>query len=251
MTGLLVLAGAGIGLLVGSFIGAAAIRLPRGESVVTGRSHCDHCQRRLGMADLMPVLSFLLRRGRCRTCGAAIDPIHLMAELGGAVVGGLAVLAGEGLVEILVSALFGWQLLALALLDARHFWLPLRFVGLLATSAALLPVTAFEEPVARLVLSQIAGGALGFAILAAPAIAYRVLRKREGLGAADPLLLAAIGLWLGPFGVVLTLLLAAAGGLAAALVLHLFGCKVDGQSVLPLGTLMALSAYAVWIVERA
>lgn len=247
MDGPLILGGGGLGLLVGSFIGAAAARLPRDESVVTGRSHCDSCQRPLDVADLVPVGSFLLARGRCRTCGAPIDRQHLLAEVGGAIVGALAVASSQTLGEAAAFALFGWQVLLLVLLDARHFWLPLRLIALLGASAMVLPLLTWVRDGDWLAfgLDRIAGGAFGFALLAAPALLYRRLRGREGMGEADPWLLAAIGLWLGVKGVVFVLLLAAIAGLAAALVLRLAGKRVDGDSALPLGTLMGLSAMAL------
>lgn len=248
-TGSTMLAAGGIGLCIGSFIGAAAMRLPRGEGIVAGRSRCDACGRALTVRDLVPVVSFLLQRGRCRSCGERIDRTHFIAELGGASVGLAAASAGEGWAIIAATALFGWQLLLLALLDARHFWLPLRLIALLAATALMALLADVGGDILPALMTRIAAGALGFALLAAPALAYRALRGRDGLGAADPLLLAAIGLWLGLFGVVLTLLLAALAGLAAAVVLRLSGRSVEGQSALPLGTLMALSAFAVRVLS--
>ena len=61
-----------VALLLGSFINLAADRVPRGESVVTPRSHCRHCGRQLNTIDLLPILGYLLRRGRCATCRAEI-----------------------------------------------------------------------------------------------------------------------------------------------------------------------------------
>lgn len=250
MTGALVIpAGAAIGLLVGSFIGAAAMRLPRGESIMFRRSHCDGCGRVLRPAELVPVVSCIWRKGRCGSCGSRIDRYHVLAELGGAAVAGLALAFSDGWTASVITAIFGWQLLLLALLDGRSFWMPMALIGLLGLSSTLLPVLAFLEggDWASQGLLQMSGGALGFVLLAAPALAYRKLRGREGLGAADPWLLAAIGLWLGPLGVILTVLLAAAAGLAAAAALRLAGRSIDGETALPLGTLMALSGFAVQV----
>ena len=74
------------GLMLGSFINLAADRLPRGESVVTPRSHCRICGRTLNVVDLLPVLGYVLRRGRCATCRASIGPSAPVVE---AVSGGL------------------------------------------------------------------------------------------------------------------------------------------------------------------
>lgn len=248
----LVIAGGLWGLLIGSFIGAVSMRLPRGEGFVSGRSHCDGCQRVLGIRDLVPVLSYLFARGRCRTCNARIDPQHLVAELGGMIVGLSAMAVGSSIGEGAAMAVFGWQLLLLAILDGRHFWLPMPAVALLAATSLFVPILAAlgGEDVVLVLLGQIAGGALGFALLAAPALFYRLVLKREGLGAGDPWLLGAIGLWLGAMGTVLTLLLAAFAGIVLALVLKLAGREVGAKSALPLGMLLALAAYALMVASR-
>ncbi|PHP17757.1 prepilin peptidase, partial [Sphingobium sp. IP1] len=117
------LVGAVAGAIAGSFLATLILRWPQGRGVMRGRSACDGCGRVLGPIDLVPMLSALVQRGRCRTCGAAIDPLHGRVEAGCAIIGALALgfvpdLGGIG------WALLGWLLLTLALLDWRHFWLP-------------------------------------------------------------------------------------------------------------------------------
>jgi len=83
-----------VALLVGSFINLAADRLPRGESVVRPRSHCRSCERQLNLVDLIPVGGWLIRRGRCASCGAAIGVASPVVEAlcGGAMLGALVLL---------------------------------------------------------------------------------------------------------------------------------------------------------------
>lgn len=69
-----------VAMLVGSFINLAADRMPRGESLIQPRSHCRSCGRVLGFTDLIPVLGYLLRRGRCATCGVAIGVASPLLE---------------------------------------------------------------------------------------------------------------------------------------------------------------------------
>jgi leader peptidase (prepilin peptidase)/N-methyltransferase len=76
-----------LGAAIGSFLATILIRWPQGRSVVAGRSACDKCGRILEARDLVPILSWSLARGRCRTCGARIDRRHLAAEAGAAIVG--------------------------------------------------------------------------------------------------------------------------------------------------------------------
>src|SRR5690606_500449 len=85
-----------VGLIVGSFIGLASLRLPQGRDVVRARSRCDGCGRRLGPVDLVPVLSWLASRGRCRTCAAPIPLRYPVIELACAALGLWAALHHQG-----------------------------------------------------------------------------------------------------------------------------------------------------------
>ncbi|WP_225008794.1 prepilin peptidase [Novosphingobium percolationis] len=242
------LAGAGVlGAIVGSFLGATLERLPAGRSVVTGRSACDSCGTALTVIELVPVLSWLVQRGKCRTCGSPIGWWQMAAELGAAGIAMASVLlAPPG--TVLAAMVFGWQLLLLALLDARHLWLPRVLTGALAASGlAVAGARAFALQDGAPLLNALAGGGLGFALLWLVATLYRRTRGREGMGGGDPPLLGAIGLWLGPLGVVHTVLGGSLVGLAAALALFLAGRKLSGDSVLPLGTCLAIAAWPLFL----
>ena len=224
-----------LGALVGSFIGAALVRLPEGRSVLTGRSACNSCGARLGPLELVPLVSFALQRGHCRHCHAAIDPWQTAAEAGGALVGIASVMVAPSDWAMVWAALLGWQLLLLALLDLRHFWLPNPLTALLALSGlghGLWLYCATPD----LLFEVLAGGALGFSGLTVVAITYRALRGREGLGAGDAKLLGAIGLWIGPAGVIATLLGGSLVAIFGAVGLLLVGRKVGAQTALPLGS---------------
>lgn len=249
MSDILVLAvgAAVLGAIVGSFLGAALVRLPAGRSVVAGRSACDHCGTALAVQDLVPLLSFALLRGRCRTCGGAIGWWQLACELGGAGIALAAVLmAPAG--QALAAMALGWQLLLLALLDLRHLWLPRALTAVLAAgglAAAAAATLAWRDPL-PLALAA-AGGGLGWALLALVAFAYARVRGREGLGGGDPPLLSAIGCWLGPAGVLPVVLAGALIGLAAALLLALAGRSIRADTALPLGTCLAAAAWPLFL----
>lgn len=238
-----------LGAIVGSFIGAALVRLPQGESVATGRSRCDGCGRALASRELVPVASFLVQRGRCRHCDTRIDPWQFAAELSGAVVAVAGVLFARDQVFFALGLVLGWQLLLLGLLDLRHLWLPDRLVVLLAASG-LVPAALAGASDIRLLAGPALGAALGFALLWLPARLYRSWRGRDGLGAGDPKLLAAIGVWLGPLGVVETLLGASLIGLAAAGAIALSGRAIGLRSALPFGSCLALAGFAVYLAQN-
>lgn len=245
---LLALFAALAGAAFGSFIGTALERLPADRSILTGRSACDSCAASIAARDMVPLLSWLALRGRCRACQAPIGVWQPGCELAGAVIGVAAVLlAPTGLA--LPAMILGWQLLLLAVIDARHLWLPRSLVGLLAASgAAALGWQCWHTGTLAPLWAGLAGAALGFAMLWSVARGYRLLRGRDGMGGGDPPLLGAIGLWLGPMGVIGTVIGASLIGLAAALLMLLARRLVAADTALPLGSLMAAAAWAIFLV---
>lgn len=235
------LGGAVAGLIAGSFIATLVLRWPAGRGL-GGRSHCEGCARVLGIRDLVPVASYLAVRGHCRACGSEIDRRHLHIEVACAFVGAIALGVAPG-VAGMAGALFGWQLLALAALDFEHFWLPDRLTGLLGLTGLLAAWVTGDPLAARLI-----GGASGFASLFMIAWIYEWLRGRKGMGAGDPKLLGAIGLWLGWRALPFVLVAASAVGLLAVAVAALRGKRIAGNTQLPLGTLMAVAAFPVWML---
>jgi leader peptidase (prepilin peptidase)/N-methyltransferase len=232
-----------LGAAIGSFLATVLIRWPQGRSVVAGRSACDKCGRTLEPRDLVPILSWSLARGRCRTCGARIDRRHLAAEAGAAMVGLIAILA-HPVPLAAVTAILGWWLFLLAALDLEHEWLPDRLTWPLLAAGLAAAWGGFGPPFE----SRLIGAAAGFASLFLIARLYRALRGREGLGGGDPKLFAAIGAWLGWTQLPFVLVGAGLLGLAALLLKRLRGGSVAATDRLPLGTLMALAAWPIWIV---
>ena len=232
-----------LGAAIGSFLATILVRWPQGRSVVAGRSHCDGCGRTLGARDLVPILSWSLARGRCRRCGARIDRRHLAAEVGAAMVGVAAILA-HPMPLAAVTAIFGWWLFLLAALDLEHQWLPDRLTWPLLAAGLAAAWGGFGLPLE----TRLIGAAAGFLSLFAIGTLYRALRGREGLGGGDPKLLAAIGAWLGWPMLPFVLLGAGLIGLAAVALKRIRGERVAATDRLPLGTLMALAAWPIWIV---
>lgn len=237
------LAGLGLGAIVGSFLTVILIRWPQGRSVLGGRSSCDSCGEVLGPAELVPILSYYLQRGRCRRCGAAIDSRHVAVEIAAAAIGLVATVA-HPLPLALATALLGWWLLLIALIDLEHQWLPDKLT---------LPLLPAGWGVAWIGMGpalqdRLIGAAIGYLILWLVAVIYKRLRGWEGLGGGDPKLLAALGAWLGWQQLPIVLLGAGLLGLAAVLSQWVRGEKVTGTDRLPLGTLMAIAGWPIWLM---
>lgn len=230
------------GAILGSFLATLILRWPQGRSVMRGRSACDGCGRTLGARDLIPLVSAMMQRGRCRSCGAAIDPLHGRVEAGCAVIGALALgvmpdLGGVG------WALFGWLLLTLAVLDWRHFWLP----DALTLPLAFLGFTIGLWTTDVSLVDRAIGAALGYGALLAIALGYRAVRGRDGLGLGDAKLSGALGAWTGWQALPFILLIASVTGL---LVMLVTGRAKEAGARVPLGTFLALAAVPAWIIVQ-
>lgn len=235
--------GAVAGAIAGSFLSTLIVRWPQGRGVVRGRSACDGCGRALGARDLVPLLSALFQRGRCRTCGAHIHALHIGMEFGCAVIGGVA---GAFLPDIggVGWALLGWLLLTLAVLDWRHFWLP----DALTLPLAFLGLTIGLWTTDTAMMDRIVGAVAGYGALLAIALGYRFLRGREGLGLGDAKLLGALGAWFGWQALPFILLLSALLGLLVVLVSMVGGERANAATRVPLGTFLAIGAVPGWVV---
>jgi leader peptidase (prepilin peptidase)/N-methyltransferase len=226
--------GAFLGALIGSFLALLTVRLPQDRGVVRGRSCCDRCGVVLGAIDLIPLVSFAVRRGRCRACGGAIDPVHWQIEAAAMLIGGAAFALWTP-AQAAAFALLGWLLLPLAWIDARHYWLPDPLVMALALGGLALG----GQVSGASMVDRLAGAIGGGLSLALVAWLYRVARGREGLGGGDPKLFAALGCWLGWALLPPLLLIASALGLGWAAMLHARGTPLSATARLPLGTLLA------------
>ncbi|MGN6690629.1 MAG: prepilin peptidase [Sphingopyxis sp.] len=238
-----------VGLILGSFIATLVLRWPAGRSVL-GRSQCDGCGRQLGAADLVPLLSALASRGRCRQCNRSIDPFHWRVELGAGLIGMVALTLMPGTAGWL-WALFGWMLLPLALLDARPLWLPDGLNSLLGVTGLVIA----GPMLATSLLDRWVGAVICGLTLAALAAFYRKVRLKDGMGGGDPKLVAAIGAWIGWQALPLMLVLASLGGILWALATQRKRDQPLAERPVPFGLFACVAAWAavpiwLWISSR-
>jgi leader peptidase (prepilin peptidase) / N-methyltransferase len=227
---------------VGSFLGVLVERLPAGRPVVLGRSTCDYCGRTLAVRDLVPIASYLARRGRCACGEARLRAFYPAIELAALAVALSAVAELSGWL-LWASLGLGWVLLTLAAIDLRHLVLP-DLLTLPLIPAGLAIAWALDP---SLLPDHALGAIAGFAAFIAIAIAYRRLRGREGLGMGDAKLLAAAGAWLGWRALPSVVLVAAVVALALALAGALAGGKLAWTSRIAFGPHLALGFWLVWL----
>jgi len=252
------LAVAALGACLGSFLNVVAWRLPREESVVRPGSHCPRCGTPLRWFENVPVLSWLLQRGRCRHCGTAIRLRYPAVEL---LTAGLFVAAAAGspsglgdAAPVVLSLLAGWVLVGLLmpliLIDLDHLWLPepLCRWGVI-TGLVITAIAGFSQGDASgraLLLWHLlaaSAGLLGFEAMSAGA--GRLLGK-PALGLGDAKLAALLGAWLGLTGLGLMVVLAVFGGAAFGVIGLASGRLKRGQPF-PFGPFLAGAGLAVWI----
>ena len=228
----------GLGAVMGSAMNCLAFRLVRGQGWRNGRSACPHCGHTLGGMDLVPLLSFLLLKGKCRYCGAKLSIRYFLAEL----ILGIAYVALVARFEFsldTVSALvLVTCLLALSLVDLDTQIIPDRF--LIISASVRLMQLALEG---RLISGLIPGLVLGGGLLVLSLVMDKVLKK-ESMGGGDVKLLAVLGLYVTLAQGLLLMILACVIGIVMAKVTE----KPDGDGTFPFGPALSLSALVTLLV---
>ena len=250
-----------LGACIGSFLNVVAWRLPRQESMVRPRSHCPHCGTQLRWHDNVPVLSWLLLRGRCAHCGAPISLRYPAVEL---LVAGLFVATALASPSALGGAawrlqpLAGWLLVVLLvpllLIDLDHLWLPEPLcrwgvvLGLVITAAA--GFSQGDDPGRSLLFWHLLAASAGLLAFEATSAAAQRLLGKPALGLGDAKLAALLGAWLGLTGLGLTVLLAVFSG-ALVGVIGLASGRLQRGQPFPFGPFLAAGGLAVWCLGNA
>jgi leader peptidase (prepilin peptidase)/N-methyltransferase len=226
------------GLAWGSFLNVVIYRLPARISLLRPASSCPRCKARIKPYDNIPVLSYLILRGRCRSCGAGIPLTYPIVEILTAVCFLLFYAEFAFSVHFFASCLFSSALIALGMIDFFHQVLPdeITLPGL-----ALALVYSLFRPDLSL-WRALVGAAAGAGFLLLVYGVYFLLRKKEGLGFGDVTMMLMVGAFLGWDKAFLTLVLASfAGALVGAFLLIVR--KKGLQFALPFGTFLAPAAF--------
>ena len=236
-----------LGLCFGSFANVAAYRIPRNESLLSPPSRCPNCGRRLAITDLIPVLSWLLLRGKCRYCGSKIAPRYPITELMcGLLFFGMATYTGADL-SVIPLCVLTFVLLCISLIDIKTQEIPnpLLIVGavtglLWIAAEAIFARYNFSAPHWKdALLGAVAGAAPLFLI---DRIAIIILGK-EGFGFGDVKLALMTGLFLGWQLALASLLFAVIAGGAFGAVL-MAAKKLERGSYMPFGPFIASGSLA-------
>lgn len=219
------------GLIAGSFTTVVAHRVPRGESIVGPRSRCPACGAQIAARDNVPVLSWLLLRGRARCCGAAIAARYPLTELAlGALYAATALVLWDDPGELALGLVFVTTLVAVTLTDLERRIIPNRI--LLVAAVLGVAIAAATDPASlpeRAIAAAAAGGLLFAAALAYP----------RGMGLGDVKLAAVMGLFLGRSVAPAILVALLAGSLAGLALIARHGAGARKMAI-PFGPFLAL-----------
>jgi leader peptidase (prepilin peptidase)/N-methyltransferase len=230
-----------LGLVVGSFLNVVVHRLPREQSLAFPGSRCPSCGAPIAAYDNVPVLSWILLRGRCRACRAPIGIRYPALELSNGVLWALVFRFAPSWPDALTGAFLCSAGLALLAIDADFQILPdvITLPGI-AVGLALAFGSQRRTP-----LSALLGAALGAGGLFLLAFLYEKIAGQEGMGLGDVKMLGMIGACLGPAGVLVTVLAASLSGSVVGIAL-MIARGADGKMRLPFGVFLALGAIGAW-----
>jgi leader peptidase (prepilin peptidase)/N-methyltransferase len=219
------------GMVAGSFISVVAHRVPRGISIVAPRSRCPKCETQISARDNIPLVSWLLLRGRCRSCGARIPALYPFVELGlGLAFLLTAIVLWDDPVQLVMGLVFVTTLAAITLTDLEQRIIPNRI--LLASALIGIAIAAVADPSSlpeRAIAAAAAGGLLLVTALVYP----------SGMGMGDVKLAALMGLYLGAAVAPALLVGFLAGALVGLVMVAREGVSARKKGV-PFGPFLAL-----------
>jgi len=227
-----------LGACFGSFSNVLIYRLPRNLSVVGPRSFCPSCKKTVAWYDNLPVFSWLLLRGRCRHCSVPFSIRYLLVELAGAACVLVAVARFGFTIDGLSASFFLLILLDIAIIDWQHMVIPhtLTVGGMIIG----LVLSLFGNPALSLALL---GAVIGGGVILVVSYGYKLVRGVVGMGGGDVMLMALVGVFLGPWGVPAVLF---GGALFGTLYAVTAGRgRLAGGAKLPFGTFLAAAAVVV------
>lgn len=226
------------GVALGSFAVTAGLRMAQGQSVLRGRSRCDHCAVELGFSRTIPLVSHLRLRGACEACGARIDPIHMGGEAAGGLVVASALLVADGPQAGLLAAL-GLVLVAACAADLKTKILP----DILTITAGCLAIGLAWRNGGQGLSEGLIAGAGTFAALQGVRLWSMRRGRPAGLGFGDVKLASALAIWLGVLAPWMVLC-ASLMGMAAMSIAR----PADGR--LPFGPALAAGAWLTGLVAE-
>lgn len=225
------------GACIGSFLNVCIYRLPESKSIVYPGSACPVCGYRLRSYDNIPILSYVLLRGKCRSCKTVIPVRYLIVELLGGLFAAAVYLKYHISPEALVYFTFIAALLVITFIDLDHRIIP-DVVSLPGIAVFFMAaVFILSVPARESLMGILAGGGSLYLV----ALCYKLLTRKEGMGGGDIKLLAMIGALIGWQGVAFTIFVSSATGTLVGLAV-MVATRKNMKLAVPFGPFLAIGA---------
>lgn len=235
-----------MGSAVGSFLNVCIVRIPKKLSIVFPASHCPLCEKAIPLYDNIPMVSYILLKGRCRFCRAPISFQYFLVELL-TPLAGLLLFSLFGLTwSFLIAFIFTAALIVITFIDFEHQIIPdvISLPGILIGLACSLVVPWTD------LISSLVGALAGGGILYAFAAGYYLITRKEGMGGGDIKLLAMIGAFLGWKGALTSLILGALLGSLVGIALMVIKGK-NLKYAIPFGPFLSIGAFCALLAGDA
>ncbi len=247
-----------LGAIFGSFINAVVWRLPRCQSIIKPRSYCTKCKKQIKWYQNIPIFSWLLLKGRCDFCSERIPSRYFFIEVLSSISFLVSIQSNPSSFEALpnlIVIIFGWILIILLLIisfiDIEHLWIPpsICFLGilnglLLLTISSLITYPEFNTSI---LIDHLFGSLIGYLIFAVISKVGSYLYKKPVLGMGDAKLCFLLGIWLGSYGVLLSIYLTfILSGIFSIFAISIG--KLSFSKPFALGPFISVSGFLVWFL---
>jgi len=226
------------GLAVGSFLNVVIYRLPRHMQIIFSRSRCPKCGKQIKFYDNIPVISYIVLRGKCRYCGSPISLRYPFVEILTALLFWASYRLTNNLFDLIISLYLSSAMVAITFIDIDHRIIPniITYPGVIVGILSSLVRYNFG------LIQSLLGAGIGFGIMTLIAIVGTKAFKREAMGFGDVKLMALTGSFVGPQKVLFTILIASCLGAIFGLIGLLLAKDKESARLIPFGPYIAVAS---------
>ena len=248
-----------IGLCIGSFINVVVYRFPNDLSIIKPRSFCPKCKTKLSWRENIPLISWLIQRGRCKNCNTSISIRYPLVELTTAVLFVVFLNSSPSLYNnssnLIFNVFFSWLFLTLliciAFIDIESFWIPQGLInfGFLSGFLNLFVICVLNDKFIDLylLLRGLSSSVISFFIFESLRYLAKYIFKKDAIGKGDSKLVAMLALWLGPLGTLFAVVIS----YISAAIYCLIGLSLNlvrFRQVIPFAPFLSLGGLLIWLI---
>ena len=231
-----------IGLIIGSFINVLIYRIPNNISIVKPRSFCLHCKNSIPIYRNIPLISYLIQLGKCANCKKSISIIYPVIELTIGLLWVLSSMLFSDLNQIISYGIISSFLIAIAIIDYKHFIIPLEL------SVFLFIYISIDLYLNNSINNHLPGLLIGTGYLSIISLITWKITKRQGLGFGDIQLIIVLGYWVGDFKILLIIFFSALSAIIFWLIISYYK-GFDNKRALPFGTFLSICSILLYPIE--